>query len=95
MGRSTRGDSTYFSRQDLQIFKARLYEDNGGTFIGNRPQVAKIRGEDPEFNRAWERMEEKKSEKYGENEWNKLPEGKKHTQLINILRKTITRGQKK
>ena len=95
MGRSTRGDSTYFSRQDLQIFKARLFEDNGGSFVGNRQHVAKTRGEDPEFNSAWERMEARKRELYGEEKWDNLPEGKKHTQLINILRKTITRGQKK
>ena len=62
----------YFSLKDLDIFKAPLFEDNGGSFIGSH------RRDNPEFNSAWERMEARKRETNGEEKWDKLPEGKKH-----------------
>ena len=79
-----------FSRKDLDIFKAPLFEDNGGSFIGShqhvttmvgQPRVQQCLGEDggKEEREEWRR-------KVGQ-----VTRGEK-AQLINILRKTIIRG---
>ena len=86
--------SDYFSSRDLEIFKASLFDNNGGSFVGSRQRVAQIRRDNPDFDSAWQRMEARKREKYGEDKWDKLPQGKKHTSMINVLRKTVTRGKK-
>ena len=76
--------SVYFLSRDLEIFKASLFDDNGGSFVGSRQRVAQIRQDNPDFNSAWERMEARKREKYGEEKCDKLPQGKPQTTMINI-----------
>ena len=56
----------YFSRKDLDIFKAPLFEDNGGSFIGSHQHVTTIGGTTQSstvLGRGWRQGRERRMEK--------------------------------